>query len=332
MQVQRRQAQKSAPPKLSTERKYNSGNLDNQEVLLKPQPAQQQDHPISDEEKLKLASDSAKRNLLESLNIAAESNSDEQVKVDLDTQADSGEDQTGEALSRVQPDSPGEILEVDELGSSEDSSVGTAGVEVHKMEQAQAPSVDLMERLEAVIESSKESKAKIQHLAEIMNVLEKTAGFEEGNVVVSTPAGEGHLHEPSSTQFGDTVAQAALSSESNSAAVQYQTAQQPSDTSETTLDTIHIVGEIVAAGQLSSSVPIPSGSNSEVNEESVKDTGESEHVTCQNEDSPSVHNQSTTELGIGEEVVEKQPQPADNSVPAKRPKRQLAATFMHNTH
>jgi len=32
---------------------------------------------LSDEEKLKLASDSAKRNLLESLNIAAESNSDE---------------------------------------------------------------------------------------------------------------------------------------------------------------------------------------------------------------------------------------------------------------
>ena len=274
---------------------------------------------------MKLASDSAKRNLLETLSIAAESNSDERVAPEV--QADSREDRNGEVPSRVQPDSPGEVLEVDELGGPQDSSVGTAGKGVH---DSLVPSVDLMQRLEAMTESNKESKAKIQHLAEIINVLNTTADLEEGNLVISTPAAEEHLHEASSAQFGDTVAQAALTSESNSVPAQYQTALQPSDTSETTLDSIHIVGEIVAAGQLSSNTPIPIGSNSAVNQD---DIGESEHVTCENRESPSVHTQSATDLATGEEVVvEKQPQSTDDSVPAKRPKRQLAATFLHNTH
>ena len=54
---------------------------------------------------------------------------------------------------------------------------------------------------------------------------------------------------------------------------EYETAQHPTDSSETTLDSIHIVGEIVAAGQPPSSVSDSS---------SVTDTGRAENVVEQN--------------------------------------------------
>ena len=136
----------------------------------------QQDHSISDEEKLKLASESAKRNILESLNIAAQRNSDEQVTTTQDLQEDT-EDLSGEVTSSIQPESPGEKLEVDESRDSENS--GTSG-EAHGGEHPRVATEDLLEQLEAVVESNKENKARLQRLAEIKNVLEATADLDLG--------------------------------------------------------------------------------------------------------------------------------------------------------
>lgn len=341
LQVQRRQAQKSPQVKLQAEQKAVTGiseksnrtaktsklqSRSDKEALSNFEPPLQQDHSISDEEKLKLASESAKRNILESLNIAAQRNSDEQVTTTQDIQEDT-EDLSGEVTSSIQPESPGEKLEVDESRDSENS--GTSG-EAHGGEHPRVVTEDLLEQLEAVVESNKENKARLQRLAEIKNVLEATADLDLG---LSTAPLEEQLHKSGSAELGeDTVAQAALLSVGSPA--EYETAQHPTDSSETTLDSIHIVGEIVAAGQPPSSVSDSS---------SVTDTGRAENVVEQNhnpsenadEDPHSMHSQSATENLLdktgAEKVTEKQPQSTGSSVPTKRPKRQLAATFMHNT-
>lgn len=341
LQVQRRQAQKSPQVKLQAEQKAVTGiseksnrtaktgklqSRSDKEALSHFEPPLQQDHSISDEEKLKLASESAKRNILESLNIAAQRNSDEQVTTTQDIQEDT-EDLSGEVTSSIQPESPGEKLEVDESRDSENS--GTSG-EAHGGEHPRVVTEDLLEQLEAVVESNKENKARLQRLAEIKNVLEATADLDLG---LSTAPLEEQLHKSGSAELReDTVAQAALLSVGSPA--EYETAQHPTDSSETTLDSIHIVGEIVAAGQPPSSVSDSS---------SVTDTGRAENVVEQNhnpsenadEDPHSMHSQSATENLLdktgAEKVTEKQPQSTGSSVPTKRPKRQLAATFMHNT-
>ena len=342
LQVQRRQAQKPPQTKLPAERKAVTGisekpnrtaktsklqSRPDEEALAKCELPLQQDHPISDEEKLKLASESAKRNILESLNIAAQRNSDKQVTITQDVQVDP-KDLSGEVAGSVQPDSPGEKLEVDEAGGSEDR--GTSG-EAQRVENLGVVTADLLEHLEAVVESNKESKARIQRLAEIRNVLEATADLD---LVLSTPALEEQLHKSGSAESGDTVAQAALLSVGSPA--EYETAQHPTDSSETILDNIHIVGEIVAAGQLPSSVSIPSGSSSALNMGSAENVIEPDRNPSENAEDPhSMHSQSATEnlldKASAEKVTEKQPQSTSSSVLTKRPKRQLAATFMHNT-
>ena len=292
-----------------------------EEALSKSEPHLQQDNdnPISDEEKLKLANESAKRNILESLNIAAQRSSDKQATITQDVQVDTKDLNAGS----VQPDSSGEKLEVDK--ASEDR--GTSG-EAQKVENPGAVTADLLEHLEAVVESNRESKARIQRLAEIKNIIEATADLD---LVLSTPALEEQLHKSGS---GDAVAQAALLSVGSPA--EYETAQHPTDSSETTLDNVHIVGEIVAAGQLPSSVSIPSDSSSAINMGRAENVIEPDHSPGENaEDSHSMHSESATENVLdktsAEKVTEKQPQSTSSSLLTKRPKRQLAATFMHNT-
>lgn len=342
LQVQRKQAQKSPQVKLQAEQKVVIGiseksnrtaktsklqsRSDKEEALPKSEPPLQQDHSISDEEKLKLASESAKRNILESLNIAAQRNSDEQVTTTQDIHEDT-ENLSGEVTSSIQPESPGEKLEVDESRCSENS--GTSG-EANGVENSRVVTEDLLEQLEAVVESNKENKARLQRLAELKNVLEATADLDLG---LSTAVLGEQLHKSGSAEPGeDAVAQAALLSVGSPA--EYETAQHPTDSSETTLDSIHIVGEIVAAGQLPSSV---SDSSSVTNTDHPENVVEQNHNPSENadEDPHSMHNQSATESLLdktgAEKVTEKQPQSTGSSVPTKRPKRQLAATFMHNT-
>ena len=342
MQVQRRQAQKPPQTKPPAERKAVTGisekpnrtaktselqsqSRPDEEALSKSEPPLEQDNPISDEEKLKLASENAKRNILESLNIAAQRYSDKQATITQDIQADT-KDLSGEVAGSVQPDSPGEKLEVDEASENR----GTSG-EAQKVENPGVVTADLLEHLEAVVESNKESRTRLQRLAEIKNVLEATADLD---LVLSTPALEEQLQKSGSADSGDTVAQAALLSVGGPA--EYETAQHPTDSSETTLDNIHIVGEIVAAGQLPSSASIAGDSGSAINKGSAENVTEPDRNPSENaEDSHSMHSQSATEAVLdktsAEKVTEKQPQSTSSSVLTKRPKRQLAATFMHNT-
>ena len=332
MQVQRRQAQKSPQPKLQEVKK---SSRDSKEVRTGQLVAEAEAPPISDEQKLEL--ETAKRNLLDSLTKAAQDDGDKLEEPPVDAAHTGTEDQPGSAESGA---STSELLEEPESGSSESVEAlsnsredgggdqeeeGTSEAEEKEGEDASTSTQpNLISRLEAALESNVETQTKLKKLSEMVNVLgEVRDGIHMPSASVSQLDG-------SSFQIEDGFAQAALlgalttvkDSDSESREV-YQEAVQPTDSSDTaTVDSIHVVGEIVATSLLTKPADAASTSDSKVGTAvdglpAHSTTEQSLAATSAVVDASKI--EDTTATSGGEKVA------------AKKSKRQLAASFMHNS-
>lgn len=341
-QVQRRQAQKSPQPKQQQQQQgeEKKASKPGKGVQTGTQPTASgsgtaDDPPISDEQKLEL--ETAKRNLLDSLTKAAQKEGDKPP-------ADATHAVTEEEQDTVESGaSTSELVEEPENGSSESTEAvadpcedggvsaeekGAAEAEEREGEDASAPTQpNLINRLEAAVESNVETQSKLKKLSEMMTELgEAREGIHMPSASVSQLDG-------SSFQIEDGFAEAALlgaftkvrGGDSETQGDVYQEPVQSSDAADaTTEDSVHVVGEIVA-GLVMNPEDTASASNGAGADSNSKDGVPEPSTTEQSSTTTSaalVNSSKTEEVtatGGGEKLA------------ARKPKRQLAASFMHNS-
>ena len=223
------------------------------------------------------------------------------------------------------PESVEAVTEPREDGGVDPEEKGAveAGEEKEGEDASALTQPNLIGRLEAALESNVETHGKLKKLSEMMTELgEAREGMHMPSASVSQLDG-------SSFQIEDEFAQAALlgafttvrDGDGETQEV-YQEAVQPSDTA--TEGSIHVVGEIVA-----SLVTNPENAASTPNDLAGVDSDSKDGVPA-----PSTTEQSLTttnavvDASKAEEIMATG---GGEKLAARKPKRQLAASFMHNS-
>ena len=332
--MQRRQAQKSPQPKQTEDEKLPADSKTTVDDHVQPNvtsTSKQQQlstskstvPPISNEEKVK--SENAKRNLLESLSVAAAQGESQQSK--QTSSSDTTKSNTSEATQEDGVSTGDKVTAKSDVASFED-----ATHDVHetreKGEGVGAATPVLTQRLEAAYKSSRETHEKLQKLTHMIDALGDTASLEAMDT------------EGTFTQVGDPIAQAALLgalSEGVSNSEDYQEAVQSTDTDTAAMETVHIVGEIVASGSFPSADPTEERElaaaevrKTEVNHAQSIDKAATSATVTSDIHNTHVNSSSSLSDNNSDAAVEVKTE-TEKPVSVKKPKRQLAATFIHDS-